>query len=142
MFKVNSRKTRARCEICSKLTIKTPERHQWCCSGVFIVNFEYISYLFRVFIPNIKQVNAGWDNSLCTLTSREYKDTFQLMNIIMHHFINLKKKVELISPAHFSLASVSPFRFQALSNPLELFRIISPAGSLIFPNLLFRVGKG
>ena len=29
MFKVNYKKTRKRCEICSKLTIKTPERHQW-----------------------------------------------------------------------------------------------------------------
>ena len=27
MFKVNIRNTRARCEICSKLTITTPERH-------------------------------------------------------------------------------------------------------------------
>ena len=26
MFKVNNRNTRTRCEICSKLTIKTPER--------------------------------------------------------------------------------------------------------------------
>ena len=29
MFKVNSRNTRTRCEICSKLTIKTPERRHW-----------------------------------------------------------------------------------------------------------------
>ena len=28
MFKANSRNTRTRCEICSKLTIKTPERRQ------------------------------------------------------------------------------------------------------------------
>ena len=28
MFKVNIRNTRTRCEICSKLTIKTPERRQ------------------------------------------------------------------------------------------------------------------
>ena len=28
MFKVNNRNTRTRCEICSKLTIKTPERCQ------------------------------------------------------------------------------------------------------------------
>ena len=28
MFKVNNRNTRTWCEICSKLTIKTPERHQ------------------------------------------------------------------------------------------------------------------
>ena len=29
MFKVNNRNTRTRCEICSKLTIKTPERRHW-----------------------------------------------------------------------------------------------------------------
>ena len=29
MFKVNNRKTRTRCEICSKLTIKTPEWGTW-----------------------------------------------------------------------------------------------------------------
>ena len=50
MLKVNNRNTRTRCEISSKLTIKTPERCQWtyftpCCS-VSIVNFE--------------QVNTGW----------------------------------------------------------------------------------
>ena len=35
---------------CSKLTIKTPERRQWCRSVVFIVNFEHISNLFLVFL--------------------------------------------------------------------------------------------
>ena len=29
MFKVNNRNARTRCEICSRLTIKTPEQHQW-----------------------------------------------------------------------------------------------------------------
>ena len=29
-----------RCEICSKLTIKTPKRRQW--PGVSIVNFEHV----------------------------------------------------------------------------------------------------
>ena len=29
MFKVNNRNTRTRCEICSKLTIKVPERRHW-----------------------------------------------------------------------------------------------------------------
>ena len=38
MFKVNNKNTRTRCEICSKLTIKIPERRQ-----------------------NSEQVNAGWD---------------------------------------------------------------------------------
>ena len=50
LFKVNNKNTRTRCEICSKLTMKTPERRQWRCSGVFIVNFEHISHLILVFL--------------------------------------------------------------------------------------------
>ena len=42
LLKVNNRNTRTRCEICSKFTIKTPERRQWRPFGVFIVNFEYV----------------------------------------------------------------------------------------------------
>ena len=42
ILKVGNRNTRTRCEICSKLTIKTP--------GVFIVNFEHISHLVPVFL--------------------------------------------------------------------------------------------
>ena len=40
------RKHQNNMSICSKLTIKTPERRQWRRSGVFIVDFE--------------QVNADW----------------------------------------------------------------------------------
>ena len=50
MFKVNNRIIRTRCEICSKLTIRTPERRQWGFSGVFIINFERISHLVPVFL--------------------------------------------------------------------------------------------
>ena len=45
LFIVNNSNTRKRCEIFSKLTIKSPQRH----STVFIVNFEHISYLFTSF---------------------------------------------------------------------------------------------
>ena len=41
MFKVNNRNTGTRCEICSRLTIKTQERRQFRRSGVFVVNFEH-----------------------------------------------------------------------------------------------------
>ena len=51
MFKVNNR---TRCEICSKLTIKTPERRHWHHSGVFMVNFNPVS------IVNFEQVNTDW----------------------------------------------------------------------------------
>ena len=36
--------------MCSELTIKTPERRHWRRSGIFIVNFEHISYLVLVFL--------------------------------------------------------------------------------------------
>ena len=39
-----------KCEIYSKLTIKTPKRRRGRRSGVFIVNFEPISDLFLVFV--------------------------------------------------------------------------------------------
>ena len=78
VFKVNKRNFRTRCEICSKLTIKTPEQRkicskltiktpeqrkiyskltiktpeqrQWRRSGVLIVNFDHISHLVLVFL--------------------------------------------------------------------------------------------
>ena len=60
MFKGNNRNTRLKCEICSKLTIKTPERRQWRSSGVFIVNFEHISHLVLVFLLlTLSSVNPG-----------------------------------------------------------------------------------
>ena len=45
LFKVNTN-TRKKCEICSKLRIKTVERR----SGVFILNFEHISNLFLMLL--------------------------------------------------------------------------------------------
>ena len=61
LLKVNNRNTKARCEICSKLIIKTLERRRWRCSGVFIVNFEHISHLVLVFLlVNFEHVIAGW----------------------------------------------------------------------------------
>ena len=68
MFKVNNRNTRTRCEIWSKLTIKTPERRYFTpCSSVFIVNFE--------------QVNAGWEDVLVTKVQYQF-----------HHFFVLNEK--------------------------------------------------
>ena len=49
-LKVKDRNTRTSCEICPKLTIKTPERRQWRHSGVFIVNFGHILHLVLVFL--------------------------------------------------------------------------------------------
>ena len=50
LLKVKNGNTRIMCEICSKLTIKTPERRNWRRSGIFIVNFEHISHIALVFL--------------------------------------------------------------------------------------------
>ena len=64
MIKADNRNTRKMCEICSKLTIKTPERRQWHRSGVFIVNFEHISHLFPSvsIVVDFQQVNVSWES--------------------------------------------------------------------------------
>ena len=61
LLKVNNRNTKTRCEICLKLLIKTPERRQWHCSGVFTVNFEHISHSGLVCLLLIfnRQMPAG-----------------------------------------------------------------------------------
>ena len=42
LLKVDNRNTRTRYGICSKLTVKIPERRQLRRSGIFTVNFEHI----------------------------------------------------------------------------------------------------
>ena len=46
MLKVSNRITRKRYKICSKLTIKTPERRQWHSNSVFIANNFVVNNLF------------------------------------------------------------------------------------------------
>ena len=57
--KVNNRNTGKRREICSKLTIKTPERRHWCRFGVFLVNSELIPF-FTVSIVDFEQVRIRY----------------------------------------------------------------------------------
>ena len=50
LFKVNNRNTRKRCEICSKLIIKIPERRHWPLSGVFVLVFLMLTLnIFNTF---------------------------------------------------------------------------------------------
>ena len=61
LMKVNNGNIRTVCEICSKLTIKTPERRQWCRSGVFVI-FGQISLIFLVF-PLLSNVHGSLASS-------------------------------------------------------------------------------
>ena len=85
MFKVNFRNTKARCQICLKLTIKTPERRHWRRFGVFVVNFEHIfTPCSSVSIVNLERVNADWDRYIISsvtvkVTCEANKDNRKLM---------------------------------------------------------------
>ena len=49
-FIANNRNTTKRCEICSNLTIKTPQQLHGAILAFFAVNFEHISHLFLVLL--------------------------------------------------------------------------------------------
>ena len=71
------KKNRTRCETCSKLTIKTPERRHCYCCGDFIVNFENIAFFFwyllvTIFVYSsllytivIRNVSVSYDYGMC-----------------------------------------------------------------------------
>ena len=48
IFKVSNRNTRTRCDIYSKLTIKTPERHQNDTIGVALVSLVLTLNIFHI----------------------------------------------------------------------------------------------
>ena len=50
LFKINDRKSRKSCEICSKLTIKTPERRQGFRFGVLLLTLNIFHTVFLVFL--------------------------------------------------------------------------------------------
>ena len=47
LFKVNNKNTRIRYQICSKLTIKTPERHLWYC---FHFSYEIVTIIIIIIV--------------------------------------------------------------------------------------------
>ena len=58
LLKVNNRNIRASCEICSKLTVKTPLASFWCFYRLLLTYFTTFS---NVSIVNFKKASVGWD---------------------------------------------------------------------------------
>ena len=91
MFKVNNKDTRKSCEICSKLTIKLPERRHQRCFGVFNVNFKHISYFtsfFSVSIVDFEQVNVTWVDTDFLQTKSEY-----IVENNIYHLVIFRKRI-------------------------------------------------
>ena len=85
-------------EICPKLTIKTPERRQWRCSGVIIANFEHISQFFIVF----------WTNK-CLLGKN---------NVVLGYFVGTLRS---LAKKTYSIAVLSIFNTESFSSVLADF---------------------
>ena len=76
MFKVNIRNTMTRCEISSKITIKTPVALFWC---VYCSLLTYFTPCSSVSIVNFEQVNAGWGET-----------SFATHFMLIFHFISMR----------------------------------------------------
>ena len=60
LFKFNNANFRKMCEISSKLTVKTPKRRQWRCSGVLMLTLNIFHNFFIVSNVDFDQGNVSW----------------------------------------------------------------------------------
>ena len=95
MFKVNNSNARTSYEICSKLTIKTPERSQWRRFGVFIVSFEHLVLVFLLFLRGwiIRKNQYSRRNYLLINGIKEGKD--EVTDDIVVNMLQDKLEVEI-----------------------------------------------
>ena len=124
MFKVNTRNTRTRCEICLKLTVKTPERRHWriwtyftLCSSVSVVNFE--------------QVNADWGVNIKDFIKYQPHQSSVLSANLEHGF----------APRYLSYCSrfaiVIPWKIQSGWEDFNIFLVAGKAHSENFCTKFF-----
>ena len=97
IFKVNSRSIGTRCEICSKLTIKTAKRHHCVVLMSLLLTLNIFHTLSSVSIVNFEQVNAGWDTIIFTqrlsifLNIRIlFRKTFKYIHPVLHRSVKTK----------------------------------------------------
>ena len=107
-------KTRKRCEVCSKLIIKTQERRHWCCSGVFIVNFKHFIHFSSVSILDFKQVNVSWVNVKLKICSASQWTGFYMITA------SIMKELNLLSSYCAQTSSHRPVFLQILRQDLIL----------------------
>ena len=81
LLKANNRNFRTRCEICLKLTIKTPERRDWC-SNVSIVNFEHVIQIIMKLISVIWDCNTLWITELFCWFNKEVQNLLVYIKIL------------------------------------------------------------
>ena len=125
MFKVNNGNTRARCEICSKLTINTPDLPYFKpCTSVSIVNFE--------------KVNTGW-RSILYPHLQWY--TFSYYHFYIHHFIiNFSESLfsMMLEESRLTAFSIFSYNWKKYNYKLFLPNNFWSTNSQRYPFLIFR----
>ena len=96
LLKVNNRNTKTRCKICSKVTLKIPERRPKRRSGVFFVNFKHISHLVLLFL--LLTLNMELPAGIITLLSaaKPHKPLLLGKDYFMLNHLFHKKKVSFL----------------------------------------------
>ena len=91
LFKFSNKNTEKRCDICSKLTIKSPEQRQWRGPGAFIVNFELnnaVNFKTSYQTNRIKRCKINNSFSEWAKISAGFSRGFVLGPLLFNIFIN------------------------------------------------------
>ena len=84
-------------EICSKFTIKAPQRRHWRLSDVFIINFERISHIVVVFplFPLSKDIDMFEDQSKTSQKPNFNKDIDMFEEIATSQKPNFNNDIDM-----------------------------------------------
>ena len=136
LLKANCRNAQKRCEMCLKLTIKTPERLLWHRYCVFIVNFEHILHFdLVVFIVVVEQVDACW---VCSVTADRQQSSLFCSKIIYypkfiirgHPFMTSTKSDQFFGPHSHHPQKWTIDRFSKTRESANTWQISRPPPSV------------
>ena len=139
LFSFNNEITRKWCEICSKLTIKTPERRHCRHSGVSTVNFEHLSHLFLAYLLfTMDRKNICWTSGyLLKVTSKNTRFKYRIFpRIYFKLTVNFSIALGLHCQfwTHWSsgiyLFKVNNGNFKIMSEICSMIRIKTPGRRL------------
>ena len=128
LFKDNNRSTSTskRCEIRSKLTIKTSERSDWRRSGVFIVNFELISFLFLVFLLlTLNKEMIAWIDTKSVNTMDQFFKKFAILTIQWLSYPFITYISFFLSIEYSARISIIEHWFFSVFNCLDILILVS-----------------
>ena len=86
-LKVDDRSTRKRCQICSKLTIKTSERRQWRLFCLYFGLWGYFIPFYIAFFVYLEQVNVFWVESCSSMFRKTNAEFSHAKKSLSYNFL-------------------------------------------------------